>query len=120
MFFQAACRMPAAAQSKFVSLDSGRCCSQHSSKVFQFHRIRRLWLASQRCGHIYQSPHTFPIGMSRAWPTSGTVRSRPIRHTSGRLGDLGRSRRIPLVILHFDSDSVGDGNARSFASFGKR
>ena len=69
--------MPAAAQSKFVSLDSGRCCSQHSSKVFQFHRIRRLWLASQRCGHAYQSPDTFSTGMSRGWAITGTIALAP-------------------------------------------
>jgi hypothetical protein len=68
-----------------------------------------LWLASQCCGHTYRSPDTFPIGMSRAWPISGTIRPRAIRRTSGRLGDLERSRRIPLMILHFDSDSVGGG-----------
>lgn len=47
--------------------------------------------------------------MSRALPISGTTRSRAIRRTSGRPGDLERLRRIPLMIVHFDSDSVGDG-----------
>jgi hypothetical protein len=101
--------MTAAAYSKFGGAWMAAAAARViAARLSSFTGLDAL-LASQRCGHTYRSPDTFPIGMSRAWPISGTIRPRAIRHTSGRLGDLERSRRIPLMILHFDSDSVGGG-----------